>query len=133
MMRELVHWQRMQPNVDAEIVVFAPEHQRQKYAQRAVEDSLPVRFFSTPARRFSYLAILFDRHLTRLLQELESNESSACFVVHFHNANLSGVFVPLAHRKDRKLALVATFHGAPLVYPKPNKPKLWLHRFSVIG
>lgn len=89
-------------------------------AQRRELVGSPVRFFRAPTIRGSatiqYLLQRFVRPpIARWIDELCGSSGASRCIVHFHNAWMSGVFLPLARRHRPNIAVVATFHGVGTV------------------
>lgn len=75
---------------------------------------LPL-FHSRTPRMFGTASFLWQRiqepPIRRWVLELAAATGAQTVVVHFHNAWLSGVFVPIAYTKGVTVRTVATFHG----------------------
>lgn len=75
---------------------------------------LPNYMASTP-KMFGTAQFLWQRlqrpPLEKWIDDLLARSGARCCIVHFHNAWLSGVFLPLAQVKQGRAWALATFHG----------------------
>jgi glycosyltransferase involved in cell wall biosynthesis len=94
--------------------VIADSHWPALYARELETSGLPHYAASTP-KMFGTAQILWQRiqrpPIDRWVDDLLARSGAKCCVVHFHNAWLSGAFLPLRCAGKNRARVVATFHG----------------------
>ena len=85
-----------------------------EYGEELAQTKLPVYHAST-IKAFGTAQFLWQRFqrppIRNWIDDMMQKSGAKCAVVHFHNAWMSGVFVPLQSTLDRPVGCVATFHG----------------------
>ena len=66
--------------------------------------------------------------IAKWADELRCTSNADQVVVHFHNAWLSGVFLPLSHPNHGRIRVVVTFHGVCTTLQR-EPVRRWLHRW----
>ena len=112
--------------------VIADSSWPELYAQELRESGLPNFITPTP-KLFGTVQFLWQRlqrpPIMHWVKELLDRSGAEDCVVHFHNAWLSGTFLPLPHSGMTRPRVVATFHGVNAHFRKqPIRQRLhqWL-------
>jgi glycosyltransferase involved in cell wall biosynthesis len=94
--------------------VLADSRWPEFYARELQDSGLPYYFARTP-KMFGTAQFLWQRirrpPIDRWVNELLAGSGAQAGVVHFHNAWLSGTFLPLRCVGQKRARAVATFHG----------------------
>jgi len=128
LIKELSAWQSDQADIDSQVVIFSPKNLYNYYKQGSLASNVKIHFFPISDFRFSYWFLLFDNRLRRYIYKNPEFKKYKRIILQFHNANLSGLFLPIKPRYNLNIKSIVLFHGTPLVFPKPGKLKLKIHQ-----
>lgn len=96
------------------IGVIAPKDWPAQYAEELRQTGLPA-YRSSTLKTFGTAQFIWQRFqrppIGDWADDLRSNSGAERVVVHFHNAWMSGVFLPLRKSISGEIRTVATFHG----------------------
>jgi glycosyltransferase involved in cell wall biosynthesis len=127
LMRSLTGWLKSQSGIDVAIGVLAKSSWPQAYLRDI--KNLDVPFFKDNIYDFpgSYLLNFFSASFNNWLKVLHDQFKPKFMVIHFHDAWVSGLYLPVRPKLDCPFAVVDTFHG---VWPYENKAKIkkYLHK-----
>lgn len=130
LIKELAFFQRSENNIDARVIIFARKRKSNLYIDDLQKLNIPLVIFPILDINYSYWLLLLDNRLEKYLNTFKATEFDE-IVLQFHNANLSGLLFPKnikKLKKTKKIITIPVFHGTPLVFPKPGRLKLFLHR-----
>lgn len=105
-----------------------------QYKEELIQTGLPTYRAST-IKAFGTACFLWQRlhhpPIEKWIVDLKRKSGAGRIVVHFHNAWMSGVFLPLQNPTCEKLTTVATFHGMNAMLD--GKPvRRFLHRWMAM-
>jgi glycosyltransferase involved in cell wall biosynthesis len=111
LMRSLNGWFNQQAELQVATGIIAksawPKH------QRVALETMGIPFFikKMPSFPGSYALNYSSPAVSQWVQTLHDTYKPKCLVVHFHNAWMSGIYLPIRVKLDCPLTIVATFHG----------------------
>ena len=129
-MKSIVRWQMQQENTNVAVAIFSKKDWPQHYQNDLNSLDAEKYQYKIPNFRMSYLLIFINNKLENWIEELYRKLAPSRIAIHFHNADFSGIFVPVNPKVDCDISMVSTFHGMPGIDPKfkLRRPwQKWLH------
>jgi glycosyltransferase involved in cell wall biosynthesis len=114
LMRELVRAQRERPDLVGRVGLGLAIHEAYPELWRRQQAELKVPCFYHVTKRFPGLhlvRILTKPPIGAWLRELSEGAGIERFVVHLHSGTISSTFLPVKAPDQRRVAVVATYHG----------------------
>jgi len=99
-----------------------------QYNHEAQSMPWPVHTQKFPDWSGSYLLLLLKNHLKEWILHVMEEDKPSKIIVHFHDAWMSGLYLPVWHGLPSNVSCVATVHGVPLHTGMRNPCKRALYK-----